>query len=337
LDRHTTASLPALLARARQGERRALAKVISAIERGERLPGIPLSSSDPDGAQGDDRERLCIGITGAPGAGKSTLVNALAGELLKTADSAAVLAVDPSSPISRGALLGDRVRMQHHSTAPNVYIRSMATRAHQGGLAGATQAARRVLQHCGWPLVLIETVGVGQVELDVVNTADLAIVVLNPGWGDEIQANKAGLMEIADIFVINKADRPGLEATRRDIDAVIMNRPEGRRPPVLETVASEGQGVAELAQAIRELREKLAGSGELERRRRQQLSSELFQQVGRRFDAALGAQRGGESFAVQVERLAAGELCMEDAAETLLVELLQALAVPPPGPAGGHG
>ncbi|MDP5069767.1 MAG: hypothetical protein NWQ45_02605, partial [Congregibacter sp.] len=154
-----------MLEQARAGDRRALARLISAIERGERLPGIPLGDVN-------DPAKLCIGITGAPGAGKSTLVSELTTELLKTAPSAAVLAVDPSSPISRGALLGDRVRMHQHATRPEVFIRSMATRSHHGGLAGATQASRRLLQHCAWPLVLIETVGVGQVELDIVNTAD---------------------------------------------------------------------------------------------------------------------------------------------------------------------
>ena len=276
------ASPAALLEDARGGDRRALARLISCIERGEDIPGIPHA--------GDVDDALCIGITGAPGAGKSTLVSALTDALLKSSDRAAVLAVDPSSPISRGALLGDRVRMHRHATSPNVFIRSMATRQHHGGLAGATQATRRLLQYCGWPLVLIETVGVGQVELDVVNTADLAVVVLNPGWGDEIQANKAGLMEIADIFVINKADRPGLEATRRDIEAVLINRPEGQRPRLLETVATEGQGIDDLAEAIRERAQTLRRSGSLAKRRREQLRMELVQQLQRRFQHALAAQ-----------------------------------------------
>ncbi|MFT7288873.1 MAG: LAO/AO transport system kinase [Halieaceae bacterium] len=310
--------LPALLAKARAGERRALARMISAIERGEGLPGIPFTGADADNS-------LCIGITGAPGAGKSTLVSELVERLLVDADSVAVLAVDPSSPISRGALLGDRVRMQRHATSPRVFIRSMATRSHQGGLAGATQASRRLLQYCGWSLVLIETVGVGQVELDVVNTADLAIVVLNPGWGDEIQANKAGLMEIADIFVINKADRPGLETTRRDIDAVIANRPKNERPPVIETVASEGQGIDELSAAISSVHGALRASGELQRRRQGQLQMELSQQLRRRFSSALNEHRKSDAFRTQIAALVAGEGNMEMAADQLIVELLDSM------------
>ncbi len=316
---HSPEALAELISAAQGGDRRSLARLISHIERGERLPGIPLDDLA-------DVNRLCIGVTGAPGAGKSTLVSELTDELLKTADSAAVLAIDPSSPISRGALLGDRVRMHRHATAPNVFIRSMATRSHHGGLAQATQASRRLLQHCGWPLVLIETVGVGQVELDVVNTADLAIVVLNPGWGDEIQANKAGLMEIADIFVINKADRPGLESTRRDIDAVIMARAPARRPPVIETVASEGQGIAALASAIIDTQKNLRDSGELAIRRRRQLRMELSQRLSRRFDTVLAERESGEGFADQVEELATGSSSIESVVDETLLELLNQLA-----------
>lgn len=278
------------------------------------MPGIPLGDVE-------DASRLCVGITGAPGAGKSTLVSALTEVLLKSASSAAVLAVDPSSPISRGALLGDRVRMHQHATRPEVFIRSMATRSHHGGLAGATQASRRLLQHCAWPLVIIETVGVGQVELDIVNTADIAVVVLNPGWGDEIQANKAGLMEIADIFVINKADRPGLESTRRDIDGVIMARPESQRPPVIETVATEDTGIEELAQAIAEVRQSLAASGELARRRYAQLGMELSQQMNRRFARELAGYESSDAFAGGVASLARGDVNIE----TLIDEMLPAV------------
>lgn len=308
----------ALLDQASAGDRRSLARLISAIERGERLPPVP-------GSAPGNSDQLCIGVTGAPGAGKSTLVSALTGRLLQDSPNAAVLAVDPSSPISRGALLGDRVRMHRHATSANVFIRSMATRSHQGGLAGATQASRRLLQHCGWPLVLIETVGVGQVELDVVNTADLAIVVLNPGWGDEIQANKAGLMEIADIFVINKADRPGLETTRRDIDAVIVNRPADQRPPVIETVASEEQGIEELAAAIRKTHAALLASGEMAARRRRQLQQELSQQLERRFATALEDYEDGAAFTASIEAVAAGRDDLDSAADALVLALLESM------------
>ncbi|WP_439100402.1 methylmalonyl Co-A mutase-associated GTPase MeaB [Congregibacter sp.] len=315
----STDTLESRLARAQAGDRRALARLISAIERGERLPGIPLGDVD-------DTARLCVGITGAPGAGKSTLVSALTDVMLESAPSAAVLAVDPSSPISRGALLGDRVRMHQHATRPEVFIRSMATRSHHGGLAGATQASRRLLQHCGWPLVLIETVGVGQVELDIVNTADIAVVVLNPGWGDEIQANKAGLMEIADIFVINKADRPGLESTRRDIDAVIMARPESQRPPVIETVATENTGLREFAHAITDVRQSLLASGELARRRYAQLGMELSQQMQRRFVRQLVAYASSDGFSSGVTSLAEGSVNIEALIDELLPQVLNSVS-----------
>ena len=308
-----------LLDAARQGDRRALARLISAAERGESLPPLPLISTDREQA-------LCVGITGAPGAGKSTLVSALTKALLEDEASAAVLAVDPSSPLSRGALLGDRVRMHQHATAPNVFIRSMATRSHHGGLARATQAARRLLQDCGWPLVILETVGVGQVELEVVNTADLIVVVLNPGWGDEIQANKAGLMEIADVFVINKADRPGLENTRRDLEAVLINRPAERRPPIIETIAVEGEGIVELAAAIQRVRRELLASGQMATRRRLQLHKEFDQQLEREFARALAGARSTEQFHQQLQQLEDGAVTVEAAAQLVLAQAL-------PGPA----
>ena len=308
-------SAEALLGSAESGDRRALARLISAAERGEDLPPIPLAVERA-------ASQLCVGITGAPGAGKSTLVSALTAELLCSEERIAVLAVDPSSPISRGALLGDRVRMHDHATSPQVFIRSMATRSHHGGLAAATQTARRLLQHCDWPLVLIETVGVGQIELEVVNTANLAVVVLNPGWGDEIQANKAGLMEIADIFVINKADRPGLEQTRRDLDAVIINRRPEERPAVVETVASEGKGVAELAAAMRAVQQRLVDSGELLRRRRLQLREELAQRASARFASNLAVAQDGDDFEGLVDRLESGSCTVDDAAGDLLTAVL---------------
>jgi len=308
-------TLHGVMEQAQAGDRRALARLISAIERGERLPGIPLGDVH-------DPAKLCIGITGAPGAGKSTLVSELTAVLLETSPSAAVLAVDPSSPISRGALLGDRVRMHQHATRPEVFIRSMATRSHHGGLAGATQASRRLLQHCAWPLVLIETVGVGQVELDVVTTADIAVVVLNPGWGDEIQANKAGLMEIADIFVINKADRPGLESTRRDIDAVIMARAEAKRPAVVETIATEGTGVKALADEIRNVHQRLTASGELTRRREAQLGMELSQQMSRRFAQALARYEQTQAFLAGTAALAEGNDNIESVIDEMLPQVL---------------
>ncbi len=164
-------------------------------------------------------EAYTVGLTGAPGAGKSTLSDRLITEARTTGEPVGVLAVDPSSPFSGGAILGDRVRMQGHALDEGVFIRSMATRGHLGGLALATPEAIRVLAAAGMPLIFIETVGVGQVEVEIAGAADTTLVVVNPGWGDAVQANKAGLLEIADIFVINKADRPGAAETRRDLES----------------------------------------------------------------------------------------------------------------------
>jgi len=253
------------------GDRGALARLISVLERG---------GSDAAAVERCLRVRpgssYTVGVTGAPGAGKSTLVSTLLGEILaEPGQQVALLAVDPSSPLTRGALLGDRVRMQTHTASPDVFIRSMASRGHLGGLAMATRSARRLLETCGWPLTLIETVGVGQVELDVASATDTVVVVLNPGWGDEVQANKAGLMEVADIFVINKADKAGLESTRRDLEGALASLPPERRPPILETVATEGKGATDLWQAIKEHRAAITASGELKQRRLAQVRSEL--------------------------------------------------------------
>ncbi len=181
----------------------------------------------------------------------------------------AVLAIDPSSPFTGGAILGDRVRMADHAIDDGVFIRSMATRGHLGGLSLATLEAVRVLDATGWPWVLVETVGVGQVEVEVAGAADTTVVVVNPGWGDAVQANKAGLLEIADVFVINKADRPGADETRRDLERMLdLTGADGWRPPVVATAATTGEGVEELWAAIDAHRRHLDDSGELEQRRR---------------------------------------------------------------------
>jgi LAO/AO transport system kinase len=196
-------------------------------------------------------EAHVVGVTGAPGVGKSTMVDALVTRARVDGVRVGVLAVDPSSPASGGAVLGDRLRMQGHAADPGVFIRSMATRGALGGLAPATIAAARVLEAAGWPCILIETVGVGQVEIDVSRAADTTVVVVTPGWGDEIQTAKAGLLEVADVFVVNKADRQGAELTRRDLEAMLDLGPRGEwRPPVVPTVATGGQGIDELWQAI---------------------------------------------------------------------------------------
>jgi LAO/AO transport system kinase len=199
----------------------------------------------------------------------------------------AVLAIDPTSPFTGGAILGDRVRMQDHATDPGVFIRSMATRGHLGGLSLAAPEAVRLLDALGRRWILVETVGVGQVEVEIAGKADTTVVVVNPGWGDSVQANKAGLMEIADVFVINKADRKGVDDTRRDLEQMLdlSEIPSGAwRPPIVTTVATDGRGVAELWNRINEHREVISTSGELERRRRHRLREELREIVARRLE-----------------------------------------------------
>jgi LAO/AO transport system kinase len=228
-----------------------------------------------------------VGITGAPGAGKSTLTSAVIKHLRARQMEVAVLAIDPSSPFTGGAILGDRVRMQDHATDPGVFIRSMATRGHLGGLSLSTPEAIRMLDAVGREWIVVETVGVGQVEVEIAGKADTTVVVLNPGWGDSVQANKAGLMEIADIFVINKADRKGVEETRRDIEQMLelSDLPhEAWRPPIIATVGSTGEGVPSLWEAILEHRAAIEQSGELLQRREFRLREELREIVARRLE-----------------------------------------------------
>lgn len=228
-----------------------------------------------------------VGITGAPGAGKSTLTSATISHMRSLGLEVAVLAVDPTSPFTGGAILGDRVRMQDHATDPGVFIRSMATRGHLGGLSLAAPEAVRLLDALGRRWVLVETVGVGQVEVEIAGKADTTVVVVNPGWGDSVQANKAGLMEIADVFVINKSDRKGVDDTRRDLEQMLdlSEIPIGEwRPPIVSTVATDGTGVAELWERVNEHREVISSTGELERRRRHRLREELREIVARRLE-----------------------------------------------------
>src|SRR3954471_1440313 len=228
-----------------------------------------------------------VGITGAPGAGKSTLTDKLISRIRKDDVEVGVLAIDPSSPFSGGAILGDRVRMQDHATDPGVFIRSMATRGHLGGLSLATPEAARLLDAVGRPWIIVETVGVGQVEVEIAGKADTPVVVVNPGWGDSVQANKAGLMEIADIFVINKADRKGVADTRRDLEQMLelSDLADGAwHPPILPVVATTGEGVAEYWQAVVQHRATIEASGELARRRQFRIGEELREIIARRLE-----------------------------------------------------
>jgi LAO/AO transport system kinase len=224
-------------------------------------------------------------MTGAPGAGKSTLTSSIIAHLRSLQLEIAVLAIDPSSPFTGGAILGDRVRMQDHATDPGVFIRSMATRGHLGGLALATPEAVRLLDAIGRKWTIVETVGVGQVEVEVAGKADTTVVVVNPGWGDSVQANKAGLMEIADVFVINKADRRGVDETRRDLMQMLDLSDLGHeawRPPIVATVASTGNGIVELWDAVLAHRAYAEQSGQLVERRRFRLREELREIVAQR-------------------------------------------------------
>lgn len=264
------------------GDRAALARVLSLLERGDQVAREVGRLAYQKGGHG-----YTVGITGAPGAGKSTLTSALIRHLRQQQIEIAVLAIDPSSPFTGGAILGDRVRMQDHATDPGVFIRSMATRGHLGGLSLSTPEAIRMLDAVGRQWILVETVGVGQVEVEIAGKADTTVVVLNPGWGDSVQANKAGLMEIADIFVINKADRKGVEETRRDIEQMLelSDLPhEGWHPPIVATIGSTGEGVPQLWDAVLEHRATIEKSGELLTRRNFRLREELREIVARRLE-----------------------------------------------------
>ncbi len=253
------------------GDRRAVARAISMVEDG--AEGLEELSSALFPHTG---RAYTMGLTGAPGVGKSTL----AGELVRIARerdlTAAVLAIDPTSPFTGGALLGDRLRMQEHATDPGVFIRSMATRGHLGGMALAAPEAVRILDASGKDVVIVETVGVGQAEVDVAAATDTTLVVVTPGWGDAVQVAKAGILEIADVFVVNKADREGAAAAVRDLEQMIrMGPPLGWTPPVIRASAQSSEGTGELWEAIAAHRAHLEESGALVANRRERLLREV--------------------------------------------------------------
>ena len=311
-----TVGAPLLVERALAGDRTAVARLITLVENGaDELPAV-MAALYPHAGRA-----YVVGVTGAPGAGKSTIVQALIGQVRAGGELVSVLAVDPTSPFSGGALLGDRVRMQSHATDAGVFIRSMAARGHLGGLALAAPEAVRILDAAGAAYVLLETVGVGQSEVEVMDTADTVVVVVTPRWGDGIQAGKAGLLEIGDVFVVNKADREGTRDTVRELNQMLdFGSARAWRPPVVETVATSGGGVAELWAAIGGHRSFLEASGELETRRRERLAREIAAVATERVRAHIG-DGASEVLDELVGRAARREIDPQAAADELLARL----------------
>jgi LAO/AO transport system kinase len=285
-------SLPGMLARAQAGERRATGRLLSIVERGGEPADALATLTHPHTGHAH-----VVGITGAPGAGKSTLTGALAASLAAAGSRVAIVAIDPSSPITGGAILGDRIRMDDivASAHERIFIRSMATRGQHGGLALAVPGALRVLDAAAFDVVVVETAGVGQIEIDIVAETDTTVVVLNPGWGDAIQANKAGVMEMADVFVVNKADRPGTDDAVRDIEYMLdLGRPHARtdghsawRPPIVCAVATEGRGIDTMIDALTAHLAHLELSGGLTERRTGRLDNEVRRRVRQAFELEL--------------------------------------------------
>jgi LAO/AO transport system kinase len=320
----------ALLELARSDDRVALARLLSYVERG--------GDTATDVAELAYRSDIpyTVGLTGAPGAGKSTLTDGLitavrggwpsVGESSSSSSSpddavpqVAVLAVDPTSPFSGGAILGDRVRMSQHALDPTVFIRSMATRGHLGGLSLAVPDAVRLLGAAGMKVVIVETVGVGQMEVEIASAADTTVVVVTPGWGDSMQANKAGLLEVADVFVINKADRPGVREARRDLEQMLdLARPGAWRPEIIDTTATAAEGVDDLWGAVARHRAHLLSSGQLTTRRADRLSLELRRVLLARTEVHIDELVAGEEFTSAVKALVAGEIDPYHAADRLL-------------------
>jgi len=316
-----TVDVPDLVERALDGEQRAVARLISLVEDASpHLQEVMAALAPHTG-----RARI-IGLTGSPGVGKSTSTAALVTTYRSQGRRVGVLAVDPSSPFSGGALLGDRVRMQDHATDPGVFIRSMASRGHLGGLAWATPQALRILDAAGAEVILVETVGVGQAEVEVASLADTTIVLVAPGMGDAIQAAKAGILEVADIFVVNKADRDGADNAVRDLKNMLSygDGPHGAwRPPIVKTVAARQEGVDDVLAALDAHHAWLESSGELGRRRTARAAAEVeaiaLEQLRDRF----GDLHGSAALPALAERVVRGELDPYAAAAELVARVTE--------------
>jgi LAO/AO transport system kinase len=277
-----------LLSAARRGDSRAIGRVLTQIENRTDTGRALIQELFAAGG------RACLtGVTGTPGAGKSTLVSALMGHVLDSSDKAAIVAVDPSSPFTGGAILGDRIRMGTHSGDDRVFIRSVANRGSLGGISQATPAIVAALDGLGFDEIIIETVGIGQSEVEITTTADTAIVVVSPGWGDAVQVAKAGFLEIADVFVVNKADRDGADVAVRDLQTMLELAPRpGWTPPVIETVATTGAGVDDLWDAIMRHRSFLKASGTDASRRRMRAAAQLSAALRQALDDTLDLSGG---------------------------------------------
>jgi LAO/AO transport system kinase len=301
--------VPALVEAARAGGPRAVARLISLVEDGHPALREVMAALAPHTGRAH-----IFGITGSPGVGKSTLTSALVGALRARGKRVGILAVDPSSPFSGGALLGDRIRMQDHALDSGVYIRSMASRGHLGGLSWTTPQALRVLDAAGCDVVVVETVGVGQSEVEVAGLADTTLVLLAPGMGDGIQAAKAGILEIGDVFVVNKADREGADATVRDLRHMISlgdrTQPGLWRPPVLKAVAARGEGIDELMTAIDDHFAWMESTGALRDRRVARAGNEI------------------ESIAIQALRARIGDLRQGQAVDELAADVVDGTSDP---------
>ncbi|MEU0527038.1 methylmalonyl Co-A mutase-associated GTPase MeaB [Streptomyces niveus] len=315
-----TVDVPQLVARAREGRPRAVARLISLVEGASpQLREVMAALAPLAGGA------YVIGLTGSPGVGKSTTTSALVSAYRKAGKRVGVLAVDPSSPFSGGALLGDRVRMSDHASDPGVYIRSMATRGHLGGLAWSAPQAIRVLDAAGCDVILVETVGVGQSEVEIASQADTSVVLLAPGMGDGIQAAKAGILEIGDLYVVNKADRDGADATARELNHMLglgeARGPADWRPPIVKTVAARNEGIDEFVEALEKHRAWLEKHDVLDERRTRRAAREVETIAVTALRERIDDLRGDRRLGSLARRIVAGELDPYAAADELVAGL----------------